>query len=54
MVISYRGVSAPWSEFALEADSAIFGDTRVERIDWCCSYLNENSAAMTNWSRGRE
>jgi hypothetical protein len=20
----------------------------------CCSYLNENSPAMTNWSRGRE
>jgi hypothetical protein len=54
MVISYRGASASWSDFALEADSAICGDTRVEKINWCCSYLNENSPAMTNWSRGRE
>jgi hypothetical protein len=29
MVISYRGASASRSDFALEANSAIFGDTRV-------------------------
>jgi hypothetical protein len=32
MVVSYRGASASWSDFALEAESVIFGDIRVERI----------------------